>query len=100
MLLVGKSMFPFQQLDHASEKALEKAMKTAMCTKLLQYYNVQTSEILNIAAFLDPPFKSLSFLEEVDKIATRLKCRKKLQTYSQFQTQFLRTNQTALILLS
>ena len=41
-------------------------MKTAMCTKLLQYYNhnVQSSEILNIAAFLDPCFKSLSFLED------------------------------------
>ena len=60
---------------NASEKSLEKTIKTAMCTKLLQYYNhnVQSSENLNIAAFLDPHFKSLSFLEEEDKIAKQLK---------------------------
>ena len=64
---------------NASEKSLEKAMKTAMCAKLLQYYNhnVQSSEILNIVAFLDPRFKSLSFLEE-DKIATWLKVQEKI----------------------
>ena len=58
---------------NTSEKSLEKAMKTAMYTKLLLYYNhnVQSLEILNIAAFLDPHFKSLSFLEEEDRIATR-----------------------------
>ena len=55
-------------------------MKTAMCTKLLQYYdrNVQSSEILNIAALLDPRFKSLSFLEEKDRIATQLKVQEKI----------------------
>ena len=64
---------------YASERSLEKAMKTAMYTKLFQYYNhnVQSPEILNIAAFLDPHFKSLSFLEE-DKIATRLKVKEKI----------------------
>ena len=65
---------------NASEKSFEKAMKTAMCTKLLQYYdhNVQSSEILNIAAFLDPRFKSLNFLEEEDRIATRLKVQERI----------------------
>ena len=49
---------------YASERSLEKVMlevmKTAMCTKLLQYYdhNVKSSKILNIAAFLDLHFKS------------------------------------------
>ena len=73
---------------NASEKSLEKVMKTAMCTKLLQYYddNVQSSEILNIAAFLDPCFKLLNFLEEEDRIATRLKVQEKFATYSQYLT--------------
>lgn len=53
-------------------------MKTAMCSKLLHYYNVQTLDILNIAAFLDPRFKSLSFLEEVDKVSTHLTVREKI----------------------
>ena len=73
---------------NASEKSLEKAMKTAMCNKIVQYYdrNVQSSEILNIAALLDPRFKSLSFLEEEDRIATRLKVQEKFTTYSQYLT--------------
>ena len=37
-----------------------KAMNTAMHTKLLQYYNAQTLDVLNITAFLDPRFKSLN----------------------------------------
>ena len=55
-------------------------MKTAMCTKLPQYYNhnVQSSEILNIGAFLDSRFKSLNFLEEEDRIATQLKVQEKI----------------------
>ena len=47
-------------------------MKTAMHTKLLQYYNAQTLDILNITVFLDPCFKSLGFLEEVDKVSYSL----------------------------
>ena len=33
---------------NASEKSLEKAMKTALYTKVLQYYNVQTSKTLTL----------------------------------------------------
>ena len=47
-------------------------MKTAIHTKLLQYYNSPTLNILNIAAFLDPRFKSLSFLEEEDKVFSQI----------------------------
>ena len=53
-------------------------MKIAMHTKLLQYYNGPALDILNIAAFLDPHFKSLNFLEEVDKVLTRLTVQEKL----------------------
>lgn len=55
-------------------------MKTAMHTKLLRYYNEQTLDILNIAAFFDPRFKSLSFLEEVDKVSTHLTVQEKICT--------------------
>ena len=44
-----------------TDKPMGKAMKTAMHTKLLQYYNARTSDILNNAAFLGPCFKLLSF---------------------------------------
>ena len=47
-------------------------MKTAMYTKLLQYYNAETLDTLNNAAFLNPHFKSLSFLDEIDKVSTYL----------------------------
>ena len=43
-----------------------------MCTKLLQYCNAQTLEILNIAVILNPRLKSLSIFK-VDEIATQLK---------------------------
>ena len=56
-------------------------MKTVMCTKLLQYYNSQTLDTLNNAALLDPRFKSLSFLEEVEKVSTRLNVQEKFATY-------------------
>ena len=56
-------------------------MKTAMHTKLLQYYNAQTLDVLNIAAFLNPCFKSLSFLEEVYKVSTRLTVQEKICSY-------------------
>lgn len=48
-----------------------------MCTKLLQYRNAQTLEILNIAAILNPCLKSLSVLK-VDEIATQLKVWEKI----------------------
>ena len=57
---------------NTTDSSVGKTMKTAMHTKLLQYYNSQTLDILNIAAFLDPRFKSLSFLEEVNKVSTHL----------------------------
>jgi len=47
-------------------------MKTPMHTKLLQYYNTETLNILNNAAFLEPRFKLLTFLEEVEKTSTQL----------------------------
>ena len=51
---------------NTTDNPVGKAMKPAMHNKLLQYYNKQTLDILNIAAFLDTRFKSLSFLEEVE----------------------------------
>ena len=54
---------PYLKVNGA-DKPMGKAMKTVMHTKLLQYYNARTLDILNIAAFLDPCFKLLSFLEE------------------------------------
>jgi len=53
-------------------------MKTAMHTKLFQYYNTETLNILNNAAFLDPRFKSLIFLEEVEKTSTQLMIQEKI----------------------
>ena len=47
---------------NTTENPVGKAMKRAMHIKLFQYYNKQTLDILNIAVFLDPHFKSLSFL--------------------------------------
>jgi len=61
-----------------SDTSLGKTMKTVMHTKLLQYYNSQTLEILNIATLLDPRFKSLSFLEEVEKVLIRLNVQEKI----------------------
>jgi len=55
-----------------TNKPVGKAMKTAMYTKLLQYYNAETLDTLNNAAFLNPHFKSLSFLDEIDKVSTYL----------------------------
>ena len=63
-----------------TDNPVGKAMKKTMHTKLLQYYNKQTLDILNIAAFLDPRFKSLSFLEEVDKVSTYLTVQEKICT--------------------
>ena len=57
---------------YTTDNPVGKAMKAAMHTKLFQYYNKQTLDILNVAAFLDPHFKSLSFLEEVAKVSTLL----------------------------
>ena len=62
----------------ASDTSVGKTMKTVMRTKLLQYYNSQTLDTLNIAALLDPRFKSLSFLEEVEKVSTWLNVREKI----------------------
>ena len=45
----------------------------------LQYYNGPALDILNIAAFLDPCFKS-NFLEEVDKVSTCLTVQEKIVT--------------------
>ena len=50
-------------------------MNTAIHAKLLQYYNSPTLNILNIAVFLDPHFKSSSFLEEEDQVLTNLTVR-------------------------
>ena len=47
---------------NTTDNPVGKAMKRAMYIKLFQYYNKQTLDILNIAVFLDPRFKSLSFL--------------------------------------
>ena len=52
-----------------------KAINTAIHAKLLLYYNSPTLNILNIAAFLDPHFKSSSFLEEEDQVLTNLTVR-------------------------
>ena len=63
---------------NTSDASVGKEMKTVMCTKLLQYYNSETLGILNITALLDPRFKSLSFLEEVEKVSTRLNVQEKI----------------------
>ena len=63
---------------NTTDHSVGKSMKTAMYTKLLQYYNGQALDILNIAAFLDSRFKSLSFLEEVDKVSSCLTVRENL----------------------
>jgi len=55
-----------------TNKPVGKAMKTAMYTKLLQYFNAETLDTLDNAAFLNPHFKSLSFLDEIDKVSTYL----------------------------
>jgi len=65
---------------NTTDKPVGKAMKTAMYTKLLQYYNAETIDTLNIAAFLDPHFKSLSFLDEIDKVSTHLTVKEKICT--------------------
>ena len=76
---------------NTSDASVGKEMKTVMSTKLLQYYNSETLGILNITALLDPSFKSLSFLEEVEKVSTRLNVQEKFSAYFWSLTPLLMT---------
>lgn len=55
---------------------LEKSMKLAMHSNLATRYTSDLLMMLNIAAFLDPRFRALSFLSEEEKLAVVSKVEK------------------------